>query len=90
MTTVYNYTMIGFAPHALSLQETKVVTPYATVDFSGTMTTTVTTIGTDFGNFIGGVWPYLLGVILLILFLVLAVRIAAGAFKRMSGLGRAA
>jgi len=38
----------------------------------------------------GGAWPYLLGVILLILFIVLAVRIGSGAFKRLSGMGRAA
>jgi len=54
------------------------------------MTTTVNTIGTNFSNFIGGVWPYLLGVILLILFLVIAVRIATGSFRKLSGMGRRA
>jgi len=82
--------MIGFAPHALDLEETRVVTPYATTDFSGVMTTTVNTIGSNFTNFIGGVWPYLLGVILLILFLVIAVRIATGSFRKLSGMGRRA
>jgi len=54
------------------------------------MTTTVQTIGDNFTNFIDGVWPYMLGVILLILFLVIAVRIATGAFRKLSGMGRRA
>ena len=72
------------------IEGTSVVTPYATTDFTGVMTTTVDTIGSNFSNFIGGVWPYLLGVIMLILFLVIAVRISSGAFRKLSGMGRRA
>ena len=87
--TVYTSTLIGYAPHALSLEETRAVT-ITPVDFSGTLGTTVNTIGGDFSTFITSVWPFVLGVILLILFLILAVRLSTGAFKRMTGLGRSA
>ena len=82
--------MIGYAPHALDLQETTDVTPYATVDWTGTLGTTVTTIGTAFSTFMGNAWPYLLGIILLLLFIVIAVRISTGAFRKLSGMGRRA
>jgi hypothetical protein len=85
--------MIGYAPHALDLEVTHAVssvTPYATTDFKGVMQATVDAISGNFDNFIGGVWPYLLGVILLILFVTIAVRIASGSFRKLSGMGRRA
>ena len=81
---------MGFQPHALDLEETRVVTPYATVDWTGTLGSTVTTIGTSFSTFMGNAWPYLLGLILLLLFIIIAVRISTGAFRKLSGMGRRA
>ena len=85
-------TLIAYAPHALDLQETQAVTatPYATTDFNGVMSTTVGTISDNFTSFINSAWPYFLGIILLILFLVIGVRIATGSFRKLSGMGRRA
>lgn len=92
MPTVFTSTLMGYAPHALSLEETRVVTPYATVDFTSTgpLAVTVQTLGTTFTTFIGAAWPYLLGLILLILFIILAVRIGTGSFRKLGGMGRRA
>jgi len=38
----------------------------------------------------GNAWPYLLGLILLLLFIILAVKIATGAFRKLGGMGRRA
>lgn len=54
------------------------------------LTTTVTSIGTDLTNFISLAWPYLLGLILLVLFIVMAVRIGVGAVRKLGGVGRRA
>lgn len=92
MPIVFTQTLIGYAPHALSLEETRIVTPYATVDFStnGPLAVTVQTLGTTFTTFIGSAWPYLLGLILLILFIILAVKIGIGSFRKLGGMGRRA
>lgn len=57
---------------------------------TGALTTTVTSIGSDLTNFISLAWPYLLGLILMILFIVLAVRIGVGAVRKLGGVGRRA
>jgi len=54
------------------------------------MSTTVGTISDNFTSFINSAWPYFLGIILLILFLVIGVRIATGSFRKLSGMGRRA
>lgn len=90
MTNVYTSTLIGYAPHALDLKESSVVTPIPTIDPTSALTVTVTTIGGDLTNFISLAWPYLLGLILLIVFIVLAVRIGIGAVRKLGGIGRRA
>jgi hypothetical protein len=57
---------------------------------TGALTTTVTSIGTDLTNFISLAWPYLLGLILLVVFIIIAVRIGLGAVRKLGGLGRRA
>jgi small neutral amino acid transporter SnatA (MarC family) len=90
MPTVFTSTMIGYTPHALDLVRSSVVTPIATPDMTGALTTTVTSIGTDLTNFISLAWPYLLGLILLVVFIIIAVRIGLGAVRKLGGLGRRA
>ena len=84
--------MLAYVPQAYAFERTSVVTPYATVDFSttGPLAVTVQTIGTDFGTFMNNAWPYLLGLILLILFVILAIRIGVGAVRKLGGVGRRA
>lgn len=88
--TVYTSTLIGFTPHALDLEETQAVTPVATPDVAGTTGATVTGIVTNITSFFANDWLALLGIILMILFVILAVRIGLGAVKRLGGVGRRA
>ncbi len=77
-------------PMSMDLKETSAVTPIATPDMTGALTTTVTTIGGALTNFISLAWPYLLGLILLVLFITMAVRIGVGAVRKLGGVGRRA
>ena len=89
-TIVYTSTLLAYVSSSFSFERTEVVTPIATPDMTGALTTTVTTIGGALTNFISLAWPYLLGLILLVLFIVLAVRIGVGAVRKLGGIGRRA
>jgi hypothetical protein len=90
MPTVFTSTLIGYTPHALDLERTEVVTPIATPDMTSALTVTVTSITSTLTNFISLAWPALLGIILLILFIVMAVRIGVGSVRKLGGVGRRA
>src|SRR6185312_14993344 len=85
LTNVYTATLIGYAPHALDLERTEVVTPIATPDTTAALTATVTSIESNLTNFFALAWPALLGIVLLILFVIIAVRFGLGATRKLGG-----
>jgi len=54
------------------------------------LTATVTAISTNLTTFFSLAWPALLGIVLLILFVIIAVRFGLGATRKLGGLGRRA
>ena len=61
------------------------MTPYATTDFGSAMTITINQIAGNANLWFEGVWPYILGIMLLILLMLVLVFSAISAFVMLAG-----